>query len=57
MNFATMMKRGEDFPAASISKRGEYLVSPPMETVAKAALYETWREAKITRVSLQHDLV
>lgn len=54
--FATMMKRGELFPGASALRRGERLVSPPVETVAKAALYSTLRGANITNVQLAKQL-
>ena len=42
--FATYMKQGLDFPAPSKTKRGEHMVTPPGETVAKAALYSAMRE-------------
>ena len=44
--FATLMKLGKSFPVPSTSKPSEHLVSPPMETVAKAALYAMPRDAK-----------
>jgi antitoxin HicB len=50
--FATLMKLDERFPAPSETRRGERLISPPVETVAKAALYSTLRDAKVTKVQL-----
>lgn len=50
--FATIMKLGTAFPVPSIPRRAERLVSPPVETVAKAALYSTMREAKVSKVQL-----
>ena len=54
--FATMMKLGLDFPAPTSPRRGERLVSPPVETVAKAALYVALREAKVSKVELARQL-
>jgi antitoxin HicB len=54
--FATLMKLDKAFPLASQPRRGERLVSPPVETVAKAALYSTLRGAKITKVELARQL-
>lgn len=54
--FATLMKLGRDFPAASAPRKGEVLVSPPAESVAKAALYVTLRRAPMTKVDLAHRL-
>jgi antitoxin HicB len=50
--FATLMKLDKPFPPPSEARRGERLISPPVETVAKAALYSTLRDAKITKVQL-----
>jgi antitoxin HicB len=50
--FATLTKLDKPFPPPSKARRGEPLISPPVETVAKAALYSTLREAKITEVQL-----
>jgi antitoxin HicB len=50
--FATLMKLDKPFPTPSEARRGERLISPPVETVAKAALYSTLRVAKITKVQL-----
>ena len=54
--FATMMKLDQPFPVASQPRRGERLIAPPMETVAKAALHSTLRDAKITKVQLARQL-
>ncbi|MGH8801353.1 MAG: type II toxin-antitoxin system HicB family antitoxin [Casimicrobiaceae bacterium] len=54
--FATLIKLGKPFPTPSEPGRSERLVSPPMETVAKAALYSTLRRAKITKVELARQL-
>lgn len=45
--FATYMIEGIDFPEPGKAKRHEHLVSPPAETMAKAALYVAMREAGI----------
>ena len=37
--FAAYMQGGLDFPVPSKARKGESLVSPPAETMAKAALY------------------
>lgn len=50
--FATYILEKREFPKPSKPRRGEYLVSPPPETVAKAALYVSLREAGITKVQL-----
>ena len=54
--FATLMKRGEAFPVPSAPRRSEHLVAPPIETVAKAALYATLRDANMTKVQLAKQL-
>ena len=54
--FAAYMHGGLDFPAPSKPRRGERLVSPPAETMAKAALYVAMREAGITKVQLAQRL-
>ena len=54
--FATLMKQGKPFPTPSKKRRSEYLISPPAETVAKAALYTALREAKVTKVELARQL-
>ena len=50
--FAAYMQGGLDFPAPSKMRRGERLVSPPAETIAKAALYVAMSDAGITKVQL-----
>jgi antitoxin HicB len=50
--FATYLTEGMDFPAPSKPRRGEHLVAPPPETVAKAALYVAMRHAGISNVQL-----
>jgi antitoxin HicB len=40
------------FPPSTKVRRGEHLVSPPADTVAKAALYIAMTEAGITNVEL-----
>ena len=50
--FATCMIEGIGFPEPSKAKRREHLVSPPAETMAKAALYVAMREAGISKLQL-----
>ncbi|WIM05278.1 MAG: type II toxin-antitoxin system HicB family antitoxin [Candidatus Nitricoxidivorans perseverans] len=50
--FATYMIEGMDFPQPSKTRRGEHRVSPPAETMAKAALYVAMREAGISKLQL-----
>lgn len=50
--FATYLTEGMAFPAAGKARRGEHVVTPPPETVAKAALYIAMRQAGITKVQL-----
>ncbi len=50
--FAAYMKSGLSFPPAHKARRGEYVVSPPAETVAKAALYVAMVDAGISKVQL-----
>lgn len=54
--FATYMLEGLDFPTPSKAKRREQLVSPPAETMAKAALYVAMREAGISKTQLAKQL-
>lgn len=54
--FATYMLEGLTFPTSSKTKRGEYSVAPPAETMAKAALYMAMSEAGITKVQLARQL-
>lgn len=54
--FAAYMKQGLAFPPPSKARRGEHLVAPPAETMAKAALYVAMREAGISKVQLAKQL-
>ncbi len=54
--FAAYMQRGLAFPVPSPVRRGERLISPPVETVAKAALYVAMREAGVNKVQLAQRL-
>lgn len=49
---AAYMQGNLSFPVPSKLRRGEHVVSPPAETVAKAALYVAMKEAGITKVQL-----
>ena len=50
--FAAYMKAGIELPTPSKARRREHMVSPPAETMAKAALYVSMKEAGITNVQL-----
>lgn len=50
--FAAYIQGGLMLPAPSRPQRGERLVSPPAETMAKAALCVAMRDAGITKVQL-----
>lgn len=50
--FAAYMLGGLDLPAPTKARKGEHWVSPPVGTVAKAALYVAMRDAGITKVQL-----
>lgn len=50
--FAIYMSDGLPLPAPSKPRRGEVLVAPPAETVAKAALHTAMRAASVTRQQL-----
>ena len=54
--FATYMLESLIFPTPSKTRRGEYSVAPPAETMAKAALYMAMSEAGITKVQLARQL-
>jgi len=54
--FAAYMQGGLPFPAPTKAKRSEHQVSPPAETVAKAALYVAMQEAGITKMQLAKKL-
>lgn len=53
---AGRIRKGEDIPAASKSRRGERMVSLPAPMAAKAALYLAMRQAGVTKVELAHRL-
>lgn len=50
--FAAYVQGGVAFPSPSRVRKNEYVVSPPAETVAKAALFVAMREAGISKVQL-----
>ena len=50
--FAAYLQGGLHFPAPSRARKGENIVSPTAETMAKAALYVAMTEAGITKVEL-----
>jgi len=50
--FAAYMIEGIEFPDPSKARRGEHLVAPPAETMAKAALYIAMRQAGISKMQL-----
>lgn len=50
--FAAYMKGGLSFPPPHKARRGEHVVSPLAETVAKAALYVAMADAGISKVQL-----
>jgi antitoxin HicB len=50
--FATYMQAKLELPVPSKIRRGEYLVAPPPETAAKAALHIAMRESGMTNVQL-----
>jgi antitoxin HicB len=54
--FAARMDDGLDFPVPSPPQGQESLVSPPPETVVKAALYVAMREAGMSQVDLAERL-
>lgn len=54
--FAYRMNEGLDFPAPTKARRREYPISPPAETVAKAALHVALREAKVSNLELARRL-
>ena len=54
--FAAYIVGGLQFPVASKARRNELWVSPPVETVAKAALCVAMREAGISKVQLARQL-
>ncbi len=54
--FASYMLKGILFPTPGKTRRGEYSVAPPAETMAKAALYMAMSEAGITKMQLAKQL-
>ncbi|HEX6017427.1 MAG TPA: type II toxin-antitoxin system HicB family antitoxin [Burkholderiaceae bacterium] len=50
--FATYLSKGLDIPEPSKPRRQERLVAPPVETVAKAALYVAMRQAGVSKTQL-----
>ncbi|MSQ72454.1 MAG: type II toxin-antitoxin system HicB family antitoxin [Betaproteobacteria bacterium] len=54
--FATYMLEGLEFPAPSKARRGEHVVSPPADTMAKAALHMAMHEAGISKTQLARQL-
>jgi antitoxin HicB len=54
--FAAYMQGGLVFPVPTRARRGEHRVSPPVETMVKAALYVAMRDAGITKVQLAKKL-
>ena len=50
--FAVHMDDGLPLPAPTAALEGEFMVSPPAETVAKAALHLAMRAASVTKVQL-----
>ena len=54
--FSTYLTEAMDFHHPSKARRGEHLVAPPPETVAKAALYVAMRKAGISNVQLARRL-
>ena len=54
--FAAYIVGGLQFPLPGKARRKEHWVSPPAETVAKAALYVAMAEAGISKVQLARQL-
>jgi len=54
--FAGRMETAEDFPIPSKPKRNEHVISPPTETVVKAALYVAMREQAVSKAELARRL-
>jgi antitoxin HicB len=50
--FAAYMINNVKFPEPSPKKRGEYMVVPPAETIAKAALHTAMKEARVNKVQM-----
>ena len=54
--FAARIDDGEDFPEASVPRKGEYVVAPSSDLGAKAALYLAMKEAAISKADLARTL-
>ncbi|WP_343638439.1 type II toxin-antitoxin system HicB family antitoxin [Roseateles sp.] len=54
--FALYMSDGIAFPPATRARRREHMVSPPPETVAKAALHAAMQSASVSKVQLARRL-
>ncbi len=54
--FAAYMQKGLKFPKPSRPKRGEHVIVPAAEMVAKAALYVAMQEAGMTKMQLAKQL-
>lgn len=54
--FAARIDDGEEFPEASASRKGEYVVVPSSDLSAKAALYLAMKEAAISKAELARTL-
>ena len=50
------MEDGEKLPLPGKARTREVLVAPPIETIAKAALYEAMRESKVSKSDLARRL-
>jgi antitoxin HicB len=50
--FAARIDDGEDFPESSVPRKGECVVAPSADLVAKAALYLAMKEAAISKTAL-----
>jgi antitoxin HicB len=50
--FAAYMQGGLAFPSPTATQKGEYLVSPSAEIMAKAALYVAMQESGVTKTEL-----
>ncbi len=50
--FAAYMKNGLEFPTPSKQRPREYWVSPPAETMVKAALYVAMKESGVSKMQL-----
>ena len=50
--FAAYIQSKRDFPTPTKARRGEHVVAPPAETVAKSALYVAMRKARVSNVQL-----